>query len=287
MSSGSGISWDAYDGHIPPTPFEEYSAKYAGFFKMKREDGILELRLHTDDGPYVHGHAAHNAWSRVWQDVGNDAENQVLILTATGDSWFRGDPDRVQARPIIEEEPDTIFQQTFDGWKHIESFVGNLDIPTIAAVNGPGIHTEFALYCDVTLAAEDADFMDPHFLAGVAPGDGQALALQALMGTKRAAYYIYGGKSIPARTALELGIVSDVVPREELLDRAWEIARFIMKRPRFARWATHNILSRPWKKLVAEDFGFHMSQQALAKIGVKELVPIRALIEDAADRKLW
>src|SRR3569833_678721 len=254
---------------------------------MKQEDGILELRLHTDDGPYAHGHAAHNAWSRVWQDVGNDAENQVLILTATGDSWFRGAPDRVQARPIIEEEPDTIFQQTIDSRKHNENNDSNHDNPTNTTDNRPGIHTEFALYCDVTLAAEDADFMDPHILAGVAPGDGQALALQALMGTKRAAYYIYGGKSIPARTALELGIVSDVVPREELLDRAWEIARFIMKRPRFARWATHNILSRPWKKLVAEDFGFHMSQQALAKIGVKELVPIRALIEDAADRKLW
>ncbi|MEU4683933.1 enoyl-CoA hydratase/isomerase family protein [Streptomyces xinghaiensis] len=136
---------------------------------MRRENGVIELRLHTDDGPYIHNWAAHNAWSRVWQDVGNDPANRVLIITATGDSWFRGNPDKTWQKPIADEESDYIFQQIHDGWKLIESFVGNLDIPTIAAVNGPGIHTEFALLCDITLAVEEADFMDPHFLAGSAP----------------------------------------------------------------------------------------------------------------------
>jgi enoyl-CoA hydratase/carnithine racemase len=276
-----------FPGHVSPTSFEEYSAKYAAFFKMQRRDGIIELRLHTNDGPYVHNWAAHNAWSRVWQDVGNDPENQVLIITGTGETWFLGDPNRTWGRPIVEEDPDYIFQQTSDGWKLIESFVNNIDIPTIAAVNGPGIHTEFALLCDVTLATEDADFMDPHFLGGSPPGDGQALALQALMGPKRAAYYLLGGKSLPASTALELGIVSDVIARDKLLEKAWELASFIMKRPRFTRWATHNIVSRHWKKLVAEDFGFHMSQQMLAVVAGKQLMPIRELIADASARKLW
>ncbi|WP_432827466.1 enoyl-CoA hydratase/isomerase family protein [Dactylosporangium sp. CA-092794] len=284
MSDEYGGTWA---GHVPPVSFEEYSRKYAAFFKMRRENGVIELRLHTDDGPYIHNWAAHNAWSRVWQDVGNDPENQVLIITATGETWFQGDPKQTWGKPIVEEESDYIFQQTYDGWKLIESFVNNLDIPTIAAVNGPGIHTEFAMLCDITLAAEDADFMDPHFLAGSAPGDGQALVLQALMGPKRAAYHIYGGKAIPAREALQYGIVSDVLPREQLLARAWELAEFIMKRPRFSRWATHNILARPFKKLVAEDFGFHMSQQMLGTIGAKQLIPIRELIADANARKIW
>ena len=278
---------DAWAGRVPPAPLATYAERYADFFRMRREHGILELRLHTDDGPYIHNWAAHNAWSRVWQDVGNDPENEVVIITATGDTWFQGNPNQTWPKPLYEEEPDYIFQQTYDGWKLIESFVNNLDIPTIAAVNGPGIHTEFALLCDVTLATEDADFMDPHFLAGAPPGDGQTLALQALMGTKRAAYYIYGGKSIPARTALELGIISDVLPRDQLLERAWELAEFIVKRPRFTRWATHNILARPWKKLVAEDFGFHISQQMLATMASKQLIPIRELIADAGARKIW
>ncbi|GAA2699121.1 enoyl-CoA hydratase/isomerase family protein [Micromonospora olivasterospora] len=284
MVDTSSFGWD---GHVAPTPLEEYSRRYADFFEMRREDGILELRLHTDGGPYVHNWAAHNAWNRVWQDVGNDPENHVLIITGTGETWFQGDPRQTWPKPLVEETPDYIFQQTIDAWKLIENFVNNIDIPTIAAVNGPGIHTEFALMCDVTLTAEDADFMDPHFMVGTAPGDGLALALQHLMGTKRAAYAIYGGTSIPARKALEYGLVSDVLPREELVPKAWQLARDIMKRPRFARWATHNILNRPWRKLVAEDFGFHFSQQSLATVASKALIPDPDLVADARQRKVW
>ncbi|TYB44284.1 enoyl-CoA hydratase/isomerase family protein [Actinomadura chibensis] len=276
-----------WEGYLAPSAFEDYSRRYADFFRMRREDGVIEVRLHTDDGPYVHTHAAHNVWPRVWQEIGNDQENQVLIITGTGDRWMTGDPKGHNPRPASDLDPDLVYQRLYDGWKVVESFVGNIDIPTIAAVNGPGVHTEFAILSDITLAAPDADFMDPHFWLGTAPGDGQALALQALMGPKRAAYHIYGAKPIPADKALEWGVVSDVLPRERLLDRAWEIARFIMRRPRFARWAAHNILSRPLKKAVAEDFGFHMPHQMLATVASKTVVPNPDLFNDSEARKIF
>ncbi|GAA0923519.1 enoyl-CoA hydratase/isomerase family protein [Streptomyces thermoalcalitolerans] len=276
-----------WEGYLAPPRFEEYSARYADFFRMRREDGIIEARLHTDGGPYVHTHAAHNAWARVWQEIGNDPENQVLIITGTGDRWMTGDPKGHNPRPACELDPDHIHQRMMDGWKLIESFTHSIDIPTIAVVNGPGVHTEFAMMSDVTLAAPDADFMDPHFWLGSPPGDGQFMALQALMGPKRAAYYVYAAKSIPADKALEWGIVSDVLPREQLLDRAWELARFIMKRPRYTRWATHNIVSRHWKKAVTEDFGFHMAHQMLANVAGKARVPDPELLADSEARKLF
>jgi enoyl-CoA hydratase/carnithine racemase len=277
------MKWDPakeWPGYIPPTSFAEYSKRYGDFFKMRRQDGIIEARLHTDNGPYKHTAAAHNAWTRVWQDIGNDPDNHVLIITGTGNKWMIGDPKEINPKPASDLDPDHIFQRMIDGWKHIESFINNIDIPTISAVNGPGVHTEFAVLCDVTLAAPDADFMDPHFWLGSPPGDGQGLALQALMGQKRAAYSIYGAQSIPAPLALEFGLISNVVPREELLQKAWDLASFIMKRPRYVRWATHNIVSRHWKKAVAEDFGFHMSLQMLANVASKERVPNPELLAD-------
>jgi hypothetical protein len=57
------MTWDPakeWPGYLPPTPFEEYSKRYANFFRMRREGGIIEARLHTDDGPYKHTAAAHN-----------------------------------------------------------------------------------------------------------------------------------------------------------------------------------------------------------------------------------
>jgi enoyl-CoA hydratase/carnithine racemase len=276
-----------WDGYVAPPAFDDYSARYADFFRMRREDGIIEVRLHTKDGPYVHTHAAHNAWPRVWQEIGNDPANQVLIITGTGDKWMTGSPKGLNPKPAADLDPDHIYQRMYDGWKLIESFVNNLDIPTIAAVNGPGLHTEFAVMSDVTFAAPDADFMDPHFWLGSPPGDGQAMALQSLMGPKRAAYYIYAAKSIPAETAMAWGIVNDVLPREQLLDRAWELARFILKRPRYTRWAAHNILSRHWKKTVAEDFGFHMAHQMLANVASKSIVPDPDLLADSEARKMF
>ncbi|MEV5410318.1 enoyl-CoA hydratase/isomerase family protein [Thermopolyspora sp. NPDC052614] len=278
---------DHWEGYLAPRTLEEYSATYADFFRMRREDGIIEVRLHTADGPYVHTHAAHNAWPRVWQEIGNDPENHVLIITGTGDRWMTGNPRGLNPVPASDLDPDLTFQRMMDGWKLIESFVNSIDIPTIAAVNGAGVHTEFAMMSDITLAAPDADFMDPHFWLGSPPGDGQGMALQTLMGHKRAAYYIYGAKPIPAEKALEWGIVNEVLPRERLLDRAWELARFIMKRPRYARWAAHNIISRHWKKMVAEDFGFHMAHQMLANIASKSRVPNPDLINDSAARTLF
>ncbi|MFI5957552.1 enoyl-CoA hydratase/isomerase family protein [Cryptosporangium sp. NPDC051539] len=276
-----------WDGYLAPPAFEDYSARYAKFLRMKREDGIIEVRLHTDDGPYAHTHAAHNAWPRAWQEIGNDQENQVLIITGTGGKWMTGSPKGLNPVPASDLDPDHIHQRMYDGWKLIESFVNSIDIPTIAVVNGPGVHTEFAVMSDVTFAAPDADFLDPHFWLGSPPGDGQAMALQSVIGPKRAAYYVYAAKSISAETALAWGLVNDVLPREQLLDRAWELARFIMKRPRYTRWATHNILSRHWKKTVAEDFGFHMAHQMLANVASKSVVPDPDLIADSGARTLF
>src|SRR4051812_14476673 len=80
---GVGMSqneWMArrWKGYVPPATFEEYSEKYAEFFAMKRENGIIEVRFQTDGDTYTHSWAAHNAWGRVWQDIGNDLDNEVL-----------------------------------------------------------------------------------------------------------------------------------------------------------------------------------------------------------------
>jgi enoyl-CoA hydratase/carnithine racemase len=150
----------------------------------------------------------------------------------------------------------------YDATKLLENFVFAIDIPTIAAINGPGVaHTEFALLCDVTLAAETASIVDPHLPTGAAPGDGQALTLQELIGTKRAAYHMYTAEPIGARQALELGLVNEVLPADRLLPRAWELAETIMKSPRAARRLTNAIAQRPWKRRLVQDLGFGVAHQ--------------------------
>ncbi len=264
-------TWHARVGGFVARPdFDTYAEKYRDYFVMRRQDGILELRMHTDGGPARFGWATHNAWAQAWQEIGNDPDNEVLILTGTGDQWLAlpeaqpSAPDRA-ARDLIhgERPPDFTYEHAYyDATKLLENFVFGIDIPTIAAINGPSpAHTEFALLCDITLAADTAIIIDPHLSAGTAPGDGQQLTLQELIGTKRAAYHMYTGLPVDARRALELGLVNEVLPRERLVPRAWEIAAAITRAPRTARRLTHAIAQRPWKRRLVHDLGFGVAHE--------------------------
>ncbi len=83
------------------------------------------------------------------------------------------------------------------------------------------------------------------------------------MGPKRAAYYLYTSDKIDARTAKELGLVNEVVPLQQLLPRAHEIADKIMQKPRSIRRLTTAVLKRQWKRRLVQDLGFHVAHELL------------------------
>lgn len=242
---------------------EEYREKYARHFTMERRDGILEVRMHHDGKGASYGYPLHSAWPQLWIDIGNDLDNEVLIFSGTGDKWIADFDQELAEMPLSELPEDTYFDHLYsDQMKVLESLIFNIDIPTIACINGPGMHTEFALLCDITLCAEHAEIFDPHFGHGLVPGDGQGLAFQELMGPKRAAYYMYTGEMITAETARDLGLVNEVMPLDQLLPRAWEIAGKIMQTPRSIRRLSSAVVRRQWKRRLVQDQGFHLAYEA-------------------------
>lgn len=250
---------------VPRPSFEEYSRKYTEHFTMKRENGVLEVAMHSNGGPIVLDIKIHNDWAQLWYDIGNDPENEVLIFTGTGDQWMTFGPESMGDEPVTTLPSDSFYDhQIADSLKVLESLIFNIDIPTIACINGPGIHSEIALMFDITLCADHATLFDPHFPVGLVPGDGQGLVFQALMGMKRSAYYMYTGAAIDAPTALDYGLVNEVLPLDGLLPRAREIAADIMKQPRTTRRMTAAVIRRPWKQLLVRDLGYHVTHEMLA-----------------------
>ena len=245
-----------YFQRFEESQFEKYSKKYEHIMKMTRKNGIIEVKMHTDGGPLKYVWEVHEAWGQAWKDIGSDHANEVIILTGSGDKWLVGDPD-VWKIPMIKWPADAKLKMRMESQKLMENFVYGIDVPVIAAINGPGVHVEFGALADITLVAPDVDFWDPHFLGGVVPGDGMGLVLQRTIGIKRAAYYCYTGKRLDGQTAVELGLANECLPREELLTRAWELAEFMMDRPRATRVFTHSVLMRPWKQALAEDLTMH------------------------------
>lgn len=156
------------------------------------------------------------------------------------------------------ELPTQRFQhQYFDDTNLIKNMVFDLDVPTIGAIPGPGFHWDSAMLCDVTIAAEDTVMEVPHAHGGLVPGDGMGLMAQHYFGTKRGNYYMMTTRQFTAQNMLDFGMVSEVVEKNRVMERAWEIARMWKRMPYENRCIMANLAKRPLKKLFVEDLKLH------------------------------
>jgi enoyl-CoA hydratase/carnithine racemase len=257
-----------------PTPrFEEYRETFKDFFKMdRREDGVLLVQAHTLDGPIQLSVQNHRALGQMLKVVGADPQNEVLILTGSGDEFMmRSDPHGFELE--TEDMPYWAYEYAYkDGRINVSALVNDLEIPTIGLFNGPGFHSEIVLMCDITLAAEGAVFFDLHYDIGSVPADGIHNALQELLGTKRAAYALLTGEAIDANKALEYGLVNEVVPRDRLIERGYQLADHIMSQPRVTRRLTTQIVRRPWKKRITDDLDGGFGIQMFAHVSKQKTI---------------
>ena len=234
--------------------FEEYREMFKEHFVMeKREDGVLLVRMHTKGGPQQWSMELHRAIGQMWRIVGSDSDIELVIFTGTGKDWIL-DFEPESWEPEKSEPAYTRYEHMFiDGRRMLISMIQDVEVPTIGVLSGSGGHAEIALMCDICIMADDSVIADPHFLYDIVPGDGIHSCLIELLGVRRAAYAMYMSEKITAQKALEYGLVNEIVPREKLIDRAYEIADFIMARHRTVRRLTSQIVKRPWKKRIVDD----------------------------------
>lgn len=230
------------------TTFADYRNKYQ-FFRLERSaDGVLTIHFHTNGGPVVWGIDVVEELGYLWGDVASDADNQIVIVTGTGDTFIGS----------MAVSTGTI---TADLWEKIAGNVRRMyrnhlaiEVPMISAINGPArLHSEQALLCDISIASDTAEFQDsPHFMSGLVPGDGVQIIYNHLLGANRARYFLYMGQTLSAQRALELGLVSEVHPKERLLGRAKEIAQYMLKQPPLVRRYTRQVSLEPIRRMYAD-----------------------------------
>jgi enoyl-CoA hydratase/carnithine racemase len=241
--------------------FAEYSVKYQTI-RMRREDGILEMQFHTNGGPLRWGRLSHSEFENAFADVGRDRDNQVVILTGTGDE-FSGPAVAPGPGPRYTAEQ---WDQMYWEGKHLLWNLLDIEVPVIAAINGPATrHAEIPLLSDIVLAAEGTTIQDSaHFQGGLVPGDGVHIVFPLLMGTNRGRYFLLTGQTLSAAEAKEIGLVSEILPRTELMPRAWALAREIMKRPALRRRYARVLLTADIKRRLNDLLGHGLALQGLA-----------------------
>jgi enoyl-CoA hydratase/carnithine racemase len=269
---------------VPTPKFEEYRERFKDFYKLERRpDGVILVQAHTMGGPIQLSVENHRSLGQLLKTIGADPENEIMIITGSGDE-FMMDSDPEGFRLEDEDLAHWAYEYAYkDGRINVSSLVNDLEIPTIGVLNGPGFHTEICLMCDISLCAQDATLFDLHYDIGSVPGDGIHSCFQELLGVKRAAYALLTGEAIDARKALEYGMVNEVLPREELLPRAFKIADHIMTQPRITRRLTTQVIRRPWKRRITDDLDGGFGIQMFAHLAKKKSVHGRRHISATVD----
>jgi enoyl-CoA hydratase/carnithine racemase len=269
---------------IPTPKFEEYAETFKDFFKLnRREDGVILAEAHTLGGPIQLSVQNHRALGQMLKTIGADPENEILILTGSGNE-FMMDSDPQGFELETEDLPNWAYEYAYkDGRINVSSLVNDLEIPTIGLLNGHGFHSEIVLMCDITLAADDATIFDLHFDIGSVPADGIHNAFQELLGTKRAAYALLTGEAIGAAQALDYGLVNEIMPRADLIKRAYEIADHIMGQPRTTRRLTTQIVRRPWKQRIVNDLDGGFGTQMFGHVAKQHSIHGRDHIAGTVD----
>jgi enoyl-CoA hydratase/carnithine racemase len=251
------------------TDFADYKDKFETVRLERSDDGILELTLHRDGGPYVWDARAgrsisYEELSECFHQVSRDRENRVVIITGTGDE-FSGPPARLV----------TMSRGDIRHWERnrslgLQMIMDLLDIPApvIGVLNGPAYrHAEIPFTGDIVLAADDALIQDSaHFPNRIVPGDGIALILPYLMGLNRGRYFHFMGQKLAAAQMLEFGLVNEVMPRDQLLPRAREIAAMLVLNNPLALRNTRTLMIAPMRDHVQRYLDYGLALESLVAV---------------------
>ena len=212
-----------------------------------------------------------------------DPEVRCAVLTGAGRAFSSGgDLKAMQARTGGFAGSGVEIRQQYRANIHrlVRALYG-LDVPLVAAVNGPaiGLGCDVACLAHIRLASEAARFGVTFLKIGLIPGDGGAWLLPRVIGMSRAAELLYTGRVIDAATAADWGLVSKVIAPDALLAEALALAEEIARQPPHALRLAKMLLRQGANLSYDAMLEMSASSQALSHLTADHLEGVTATLE--------
>lgn len=186
---------------------------------LEKHDGYALITLNRPEDMNALSRELRKQFVAAFEDCNADDTIRVVILTGNGRAFCAG----FDLKELGSDHADNAAEEVNNAMaRAMADFRG----PIIGAINGHAVTGgfELALACDVLLASEHARFADTHARVGILPGWGLSQKLPRLIGLSRAKEISLTGAPVFAQQAYEWGLVNHVLPAEELLPKAVEIA---------------------------------------------------------------
>lgn len=245
------------------------------FLNIERDGAIWTLTMNQPETRNaLTGNTAVEEFVQVCDEIRRDASVKAVILTGAGPIFSSGGNVKDMQRFFDDAlTPDAIREEYRQGIQRIPRALTQLDVPVICAINGPAIGAGLDLTCisDIRIASETATFAESFVRVGIVPGDGGAWLLPRAVGRAKAAEMAFTGEAIDAQQALACGLVSRVVPADQLLATARALADKIAANP--------GAVMRMTKRLLRE--GEHSTLESLLELSAG----YQALAHKTADHR--
>jgi enoyl-CoA hydratase/carnithine racemase len=206
------------------------------FLLYERDGGIVTLTMNSPaTRNALAGERETRCFEQMCDRINADRDVRCVILTGAGDAFCSGGnvKDMLAKRGLTEGTPLEIMERYRSSIQRIPLSLYRLEVPLIAAVNGPayGAGCDIACMCDIRIASTTARFAESFTKLGIVAGDGGSWFLPRAVGFSRAAEMSFTGDPVDAQTALAWGLVSRVVSPDALAGEARALAERIAANP--------------------------------------------------------
>ena len=247
----------------------------------ERSDGIATITLNRPDVLNAVNTAMGKELLEALRSAEKDEEVHCLIITGNGRAFCAGEDIQDLRGQYERGENPKLGERLLVKYNPIVRQIRNMQKPVIAAVNGvaAGAGTGIAYSCDVRVASEDARFLQAFIKVGLAPDSGTSFFLPRLVGFSKALELSLTGDELSSKDAERLGLVSKVVPKEQLMETARELGTKLARGPSKAIGLTKRALNKSISSDLETVLEYESYLQEIAGATADHIEAVRAFFE--------